>query len=218
MREVRFELTREPRSERGMSAVCITPAGRDAGGGSRTLNETEAHSGLGAARFPVTPLQQTKPESRRRDSNPQPLAPKASASCRWATPGKTIRKLRARFELASAGLGDLRLIRLGHRSLFVKTPGEGFEPSSPVPKTGVLPVGRSRKSSSTTDEPGAIRTRVLNLRTVALSCPLSYGSLKAEAVRLELTRGDPGGLANRCPDHLGDASSKNDECGMMNDE
>jgi hypothetical protein len=26
MREVRFELTREPRSERGMSAVCITPA------------------------------------------------------------------------------------------------------------------------------------------------------------------------------------------------
>ena len=88
MREARFELTRKPRSERGMSAVCITPAETDAGGGSRTLNETEAHSGLGAARFPVTPLQQTKPESRRRDSNPQPLAPKASASCRWATPGK----------------------------------------------------------------------------------------------------------------------------------
>ena len=41
------------------------------------------------------------------------------------------------------------------------------------------PFGRSRKKSlRSEDEPGAIRTRVLNLRTVALSIPLSYGSRK----------------------------------------
>lgn len=68
---------------------------------------------------------------------------------------------------------------LGHRSLlktFAELREKDSNPHRLIQSQESCPLDDPEKLFIADHEPGAIRTRVLNLRTVALFCPLSYGS------------------------------------------